>query len=88
MYFNNKIKGINIKSFILIWIGMILISITQIFQFVERRYSLNELIIVMSWVFMWKAIDLIFFEKRELLKEKRNLLKIYFSEFLLYNPKN
>ena len=77
---NKKIKRVNIYSFILAWVGMMLIGITQIFQFIEKRYSLNQFIIVMSWVFMWKAVDLIFFERAEIIKEKGILLKIYYSD--------
>ena len=67
---DRKIKKININSFILAWIGMMLIGITHIFHFFEQGYPLNEFIIVMSWVFMWKAVDLMFFERAELMKEK------------------
>jgi hypothetical protein len=80
---NKKIKRTNKISLILIIIGMILIGITQVFQFFEKRYSFNELIIVMSWVFMWKAIELIFFERFKLMKEKRILIKIYYSEIIM-----
>ena len=80
---DKKIKKININSFVFAWIGMIFIGITQILQFIERRYPLNEFIIVMSWVFMWKAVDLMFFERAELMKEKGILLKIFFSEIII-----
>ena len=80
---NKEIKKLNLKSFVLAWIGMMLIGITQIFQIFERRYSINEFIIVMSWVFMWKAVDLIFFERVKLMKEKGTLLKIYCSEIFM-----
>ena len=80
---NKKIHKININAFVLALIGMMLIGITHIFQIFEKRYSLNEFIIVMSWVFMWKAVDLMFFEKAELMKEKGILLKIYYSDVIL-----
>ena len=77
---NKKITKININSLLLALLGMSFIGITQIFQFIERRYSINEFVIVMSWVFLWKAVDLMFFERAELIKEKGLLLKILFSE--------
>ncbi|AEF85768.1 hypothetical protein TREPR_3686 [Treponema primitia ZAS-2] len=82
---NKRIRNINRNSFILILIGMVLIGITQIFQIMERRYSLNEFVIVMSWVFMWKAVELIFFERVKLMKEKAILLKIFYSEIIIDN---
>jgi hypothetical protein len=80
---NKRIRKINRNSLILILIGMILIGITQIFQIMERRYSLNEFVIVMSWVFMWKAVELIFFERTKLIKEKAILLKVFYSEIII-----
>ena len=78
-----KIKKLNLHSFLLALTGMMLIGVTQIFRILENRFSLQEFIIVMSWVFMWKAVDLMFFERAELMKEKGILLKIYFSEINL-----
>jgi hypothetical protein len=77
---DKRIRKISRNSFILILIGMFLIGITQIFKIIERRYSFNEFVIVMSWVFMWKAVELIFFERIKLIKEKAILLKIFYSE--------
>jgi len=84
---DKKIKKLNIHSFLLALTGMMLIGLTQIFHILEKRFSLHEFIIVMSWVFMWKAVDLMFFERAELMKEKGILAKIYFSEITLENIK-
>ena len=73
---NNLIKKINISSIFMIFIGILLIGITQ---FIHKTHSFNELIVVMSWVFMWKAIDFMFFEKSKLRRELFILKKIYFS---------
>jgi hypothetical protein len=77
---SKKIKRMNRNSFILTIIGMILIGITQILPIMEKRYSINEFIIVMSWVFMWKAVELIFFERIKLIAEIKILVKILYSE--------
>ena len=80
---NKKIHKLNIHSFILAFIGMMLIGITHILRILEKRYSINEFIIVMSWVFMWKAVDLMVFDKTGILKEKGVLMKIYYSEIFI-----
>ena len=80
---NEKIKKAHRNSFILAIIGIILIGTTQIFQIFEKRYSLNEFIMVMSWVFMWKAVEIFFFERVKLVKELRVLFKIYLSEIII-----
>ena len=79
---NNQIKKINRNAWILLFIGLFLISITQIFDISGKRYSVNEFIIVMSWVFMWKAVEIFFFERMKVVREKRKLLKIYYSEII------
>jgi len=80
---NKTLRKTHFKSIIFSIVGMLLIGVTQIFQLIEKRYSLNEFIIVMSWVSMWKAVDLIFFERADLMKEKTKLLKIYFAKIFL-----
>ncbi len=75
-----KMGRITRSSVILAAIGMLLIGITQVFQISERRYSLNEFIIVMSWVFMWKAVELWFFKRADLMRKRGVLAKIFFSE--------
>jgi hypothetical protein len=76
-----KTKNIGRQSFFLILIGLISIALTQFSQFLENTFSFKELVIVMSWVFMWKAIELLFFERRKLVKEKLKLLKMYYCEY-------
>jgi hypothetical protein len=80
---NTKIRRTNSIAFILIFIGMALVGVTQIFQVFENRYSFNEFIIVMGWVFMWKAIELLIFDRFKLIKEKAILMKIYYSEITM-----
>ena len=80
---NSRIKRLNVHSVILALIGMLLIGMTHIFGFITKQYSINEFIIVISWVFMWKAVDLIFFEKAGMLKKRKILAKIYFSEITI-----
>ena len=82
---SKRIRNINIHSIILALIGMLLIGITQLPKFEAKYFSFKEFVIVMSWVFMWKAVDLIFFEKAGLLKKRGTLMKIYFSEIKIEN---
>ena len=80
---NRRIKKTNRRALVLTIIGMVLIGITHIFRFFEDMYSLNEFVIVMSWVFMWKATELFFFDRAKKTREKIELLKIYHSEMVL-----
>jgi hypothetical protein len=79
---NKRIRRTNKNAFIFTIIGVFLIAITQFYNIIEKGYAFNEFIIVMSWVFMWKAVEIIFFELVKLIKEKAILLKIYYSEII------
>jgi len=77
-----KIKKETRNSVVLAFFGMLLIGLTQIFHFLDQRISFHEFIIVMSWVFMWKAVELWFFERTKLIKENRTLMKIHYAEVI------
>ena len=77
---NETIKRTNRNAFALAGTGMLLIALTQLSHFLISKYSLNEFIIVMSWVFMWKAVELFSFKRVEILRAKTNLAKIFYSE--------
>lgn len=65
---------------VLTFIGIFLIAITQIFQIFKDRYAFNELVIIISWVFIWKSVELFFFERIKLLHKIVNFAKIYYSD--------
>jgi hypothetical protein len=68
---NVRIKKQKRNAIVLALVGMFLIGSTQVSQNLNRHISLHEFIIVISWVFMWKAIEIFFFEKMKLIKEKK-----------------
>ena len=77
---NKTLRRLRIYAIICTLIGMFLIGTIQFMHAVESRYPLNEFIIVMSWVFMWKAVEFMFFDKIKLRRDKRFFLKIYNAE--------
>ena len=70
------------QSFILILGGIISLAIQQIFSGLLIRYALKELLLVMAWVFMWKAVELIFFERMQIAGEIKTLKRILKSDFI------
>ena len=71
------------NSVLLIIGGVIPLSITQIFSTLTTRYALSELFLVMTWVFMWKAVELIFFNRPDLTRRKSRLRRLLKAEFLM-----
>ena len=80
---NKKVKRTNIFTFILALLGLLFIGSTQIIHLLERFYSLQEFVIVMSWVFMWKAVELFFFERIKIMRKKKILMQIYFAQIAI-----
>jgi hypothetical protein len=78
---DTKIKNVIKQSFIFLLIGLILIGLTEYSKIIVNTVLHKELVIVMSWVFMWKAIELVYFKRIKLKKEKLKLLKMCYCEY-------
>ena len=78
-----KRRTLNRNALILALIGVVLMSVKHISHAFENLYSLNEFVVVMSWVFMWEATELFFFKRAKRVREAVILMKIYFSQMIL-----
>ena len=68
---------------LLVIAGVIPLTFRQIFSALTSRYALTELFLVMAWVFMWKAVEILFFNRPELAKRKMKFRRILKAEFSL-----
>lgn len=50
-------------------------------QLAFNAYSLHEILVITSWVFIWAAVEMFFFDRRKLKNRKHRLQRIYFAEF-------
>ena len=85
---NRKIfrAGLNLVKMkhqsILLALGAVLpLTAQQIFAQFITRYALKEFFLVMAWVFMWKAVELFFFERNKISREKKTLKRILACDF-------
>ena len=69
------------QSIVLLLGAIVPLTIQQVFSQFVARYALRELFLVMAWVFIWKAVELIFFERKGITKEKNALKRILKTEF-------
>ena len=69
------------NSVLLIIAGIIPLSFRQIFSTLTTRYALSELFLVMAWVFMWKAVEILFFSRPDLTKRKSRLRRLLKAEY-------
>ena len=84
-----RIQKANIKlsknrwgSIMMILAGFIPLTLQQILSSLVTRYALREFLLVVSWVFLWKAVEQIFFERKKIIMEKHALRKILNSMFI------
>jgi len=77
---------INRNSIMLILAGILPLAMQQMFTKVISRYFMSEFLLVMTWVFMWKAVELLFFGRPELAKKRSVLKKIYRADFVFDDP--
>lgn len=80
-----KLKKINLHSILLALTGLVSVSFTH--MVFKSTFALHELFIVIGWVFIWRAIEIIFFDRLELASIKAGLLKIHNAEYVLSGEK-
>jgi hypothetical protein len=74
-------KKHNFSTFLLTVFGMVVISIINIFPNMVDRYFLHELLIIVSWVFLWRAVELFFFMRANNNLQKVKLIRLYSAEY-------
>ncbi len=70
-YINKKNKQINNIVILLLIFG---IAVMALYYFFLKSFVLSDLLIIVSWVFIWSAIEKLFFEKPFLNRESLKLL--------------
>ncbi|QQO10028.1 hypothetical protein [Breznakiella homolactica] len=71
---------------ILTFFGLAVFSIYTIVPYFRDRAALNELFVIMSWVLIWRAVELFFFERAGNNLKRRRLLQIYSADYKRKNP--
>jgi hypothetical protein len=66
---------------ILLLIGSILLLFEAFASKLLDFKMINELILIMCWVFIWKAVEMYFFEKRIMKMDKIKLMQLYLAEY-------
>ncbi|ULQ61088.1 hypothetical protein K7I13_07500 [Brucepastera parasyntrophica] len=64
---------------ILTLLGMAVFSVSNIFPYFKDNRALNELFVIVTWVLVWRAVELFFFNRNSL--KTRRLVQIYTAEY-------
>ena len=76
---NQKLQ-VNMKIFlILILFGLIAFLFEAFIAEYINIPMINELAIIVCWVFIWKAVETYFFSRRKIKNQKRKLMQLYLA---------
>lgn len=78
---NIIIKDIILKSFLMIIFGLISMVVNILLDTYFSIYMLEEVFMIASWVFIWKAVEGLFFDRRKTHISKLKLLQIYSADY-------
>ena len=76
-------KEVNISALIFFLVGLLLLVLPAIFD-VFKTEIINDIIVIVSWVFTWASVEKKFFEMHRLKNRRQNLLHIISSEIKTY----
>ena len=79
-------KKIMFDSLIHAIIGITILGFINRFPHFSQLYAFNELFVVMSWVFIWRFVDMFFFERGKIRLRMIRLFKIYTAEYRIKKP--
>lgn len=77
------IRDANIFALIFFSVGLLLISLQAFIEFFNTKI-INDILIIVSWVFMWAAVEKRFFGIPVLKNRRINILHILSSNYLPY----
>jgi hypothetical protein len=69
------------NSFILALVGIGILGLIDRIPYLINRYAFNELFVVISWVFIWRFVDMFFFERKKIRQRMMRMVKIFFFFF-------
>jgi len=70
------------QSVILVLGAFVPLTVQHFFSQFIQRYALTEFFLVVAWVFMWKAVELFFFDHKDTAKERTALRRILKADFV------
>jgi len=77
-------KGVRIASLVLMLLGIILFGVATVIEnFTSDSNIFFYVTIIVSWVFIWAAVEKWFFDRRDLREKRKSLLQILSSRIII-----
>jgi hypothetical protein len=72
----------NLKEFIvLLVLGVASFGIKAILNKYISNVSVNEILLIVAWVFIWRAVETFYFERRRIRKDKLKLIQLFMAKY-------
>lgn len=69
------------RSLVLMVVGILIFAVETIMPQWSESGAIHEMLIIMCWVFIWKAVESFFFERRSAMLERMRLVHLYMAEY-------
>jgi hypothetical protein len=79
-YMRVRKKSRTVFALIMAAIGLFFFSVKIIFPAIFSKYSLNDISVIAGWVFIWRAVEQLFF-RPDNYKRKLKLLHLFSAEY-------
>jgi Na+/citrate or Na+/malate symporter len=62
-------------------LGMAVFTVKALLGNIISNPSINEILIIIAWVFIWRSVETLYFERRKLRNEKLKLIQVYIAKY-------
>ena len=69
------------RSLWLTLVGILIFAVETIMPQWSNPGAIHEMLIIMCWVFIWKAVESFFFERRSAMLERMRLVHLYMADY-------
>ena len=74
-------RRILVGAILLALAGIGILAFINKFPLINDIYAINELFVVISWVFIWRFVEMFFFDRTKLRFRQVRMLHIFFAEY-------
>jgi len=72
----------NLKEFnALLVLGVTSFGVKAILNKYISNVSINEILLIVAWVFIWRAVETLYFDRKRIRKDKLKLIQLYMAKY-------
>ena len=75
-------------ALVLTALGILTFALIGLLSKINSGFGVKDLLSIVSWVFLWRAVEIYFFERQKTKNEKVKWMQLYFATFALADRKS